>query len=360
MGRVASNHANAQVERLDERYGRAWRSDITAAWLAAAYQNMRQATLANELARGVAFADPRRPWPLDQSGSAGGIVYTAALHDAQLAFLLARHFPQRLRAEGPAALAALTAGNRGHNTASAAWTVLALDAWAAAAEAAPDAAFGIEEQLAGDRRRALAAAGTLVRRAAFSGEATALHFSAPRGTRAFYTATLAGYDRDPPATELRQGLEITRDYLDAAGQPTNSVRQGDELTVRVRFRSLAKREFWDGVVVDVLPGGFEPLLDGPKADAALSDTSTSTGTRSGGSGAATPAAASPWRPDYVDLREDRVVAFGAIGLQTREFRYRIRATTAGRFVVPPAYAESMYDPAAQARSLGGQVTVEAR
>jgi uncharacterized protein YfaS (alpha-2-macroglobulin family) len=360
MGRVASNHANAQVERLDKRYKRAWRSDITAAWLAAAYQNMKQFALANELAGGVKLADPRRPWPLDEPGRAG-VVYTAPLHDAQLAYLLARHFPQRLRAEGPAALAALTAGNRGHNTASAAWTVLALDAWAAAAEAAPAGELGIEEQLAGDRRRALTAAGTLVRRAEFSGEATALRFSAPRGTRAFYTATLAGYDRDPPATELRQGLEITRDYLDAAGKPTTTVRQGDELTVRVRFRSLAKREFRDGVVVDVLPGGFEPLLDDLKGDATLSRTSTSTSTRNGSSGgAAPPSAAAPWRPDYVDLREDRVVAFGAIGPQTREFRYRIRATTAGRFVVPPAYAESMYDPAAQARSLGGQVTVEAR
>ncbi len=55
-----------------------------------------------------------------------------------------------------------------------------------------------------------------------------------------------------------------------------------------------------------------------------------------------------------------MVAFGAIGPQMREFRYRIRATTAGTFAVPPAYAESMYDPALQARSLGAQVAVEAR
>jgi uncharacterized protein YfaS (alpha-2-macroglobulin family) len=122
------------------------------------------------------------------------------------------------------------------------------------------------------------------------------------------------------------------------------VKQGDELTVRVRFRTLAKREIWDGVVVDVLPGGFEPILDGLQ--------------RAAGDDA--PRAAGAWYPDYVDVREDRVIAFGPIVPATRELNYRIRATTAGRFLVPPAYAESMYDPAAQARSTGGVVSVEAR
>ncbi len=58
MGRVASNHANAQVERLDARLGRAWRSDITAAWLAAAYQNMKQTGLAERAHRRTEVRGP--------------------------------------------------------------------------------------------------------------------------------------------------------------------------------------------------------------------------------------------------------------------------------------------------------------
>jgi uncharacterized protein YfaS (alpha-2-macroglobulin family) len=34
----------------------------------------------------------------------------------------------------------------------------------------------------------------------------------------------------------------------------------------------------------------------------------------------------------------------------RMFAYRIKATNAGRFAVPPAYAESLYDRTVQARS----------
>jgi uncharacterized protein YfaS (alpha-2-macroglobulin family) len=351
QGRVASNLANAQVERLDRRLGRAWRGDIAAAWLAAAYQSMRQAAPARELLAGVKFSDPARPWPVEVDDDGSGYVYPATVHDAQLAFLLARHFPERLRSQGPAALAALTAAPRsGHSTASAAWTVLALDAWAAAAEAGPAPALSLEELRAGGQASPLEARGTTVRRAAFGGEARALRFGAPRGTRAYWSATLAGYDREPPQAALRQGLEVLRDYLDADGRPVTSVKQGEELTVRVRFRSLVAREYWDGVIVDVLPGGFEPILDDLVGDA-----------RSGpGAGGPQPAATARWSPDHVELREDRVVAFGTIGPQARELTYRIRAATAGRFAVPPAYAESMYDPAVQARSAASQVVVEAR
>lgn len=341
MSRVASNLANAEVERLDARLGKRWRGDITAAWLAAAYQSMRQSAPARELVAGVRFADPARPWAPEAAGEADGYAYTAQVHDAQLAYLLARHFPERLQAAAPAALAALTRQPRaGHSSASAAWTVLALDAWAAASETegAPPA-LSIEAQLADGSARALETRGTLVRRAAFGGDAVALRFGAPRGTRGYWSATLAGYDREPPRTELRQGFEIVRDYLGADGKPAKSVRQGDELTVRLRVRSLDQREFWDGVVVDLLPGGFEPVIEEQPAAG-----------RGGGA----------WIPDYVDLREDRVVAFGPIGATAREFTYRVRATTAGRFVVPPAYAESMYDPAVQARAAAAQVVVEAR
>ena len=71
MSRVASNLANAEVERLDGRYGKRWRGDITAAWLAAAYQSMRQAGPARELVGGVRFADRARPWAPEAALAAG-------------------------------------------------------------------------------------------------------------------------------------------------------------------------------------------------------------------------------------------------------------------------------------------------
>ena len=65
-----------------------------------------------------------------------------------------------------------------------------------------------------------------------------------------------------------------------------------------------------------------------------------------------------WRPDYADVREDRIVVYGSVGSDAQEFIYRIRATNSGTFVVPPAYGESMYEREVQGRSLSDKLTVE--
>ncbi len=50
------------------------------------------------------------------------------------------------------------------------------------------------------------------------------------------------------------------------------------------------------------------------------------------------------------MREDRVVIYGTATPNVQEFVYRIKASSAGRFIVPPAYGESMYDRRIQARA----------
>ena len=87
-------------------------------------------------------------------------------------------------------------------------------------------------------------------------------------------------------------------------------------------------------IVDLLPGGFEVVID---QDA-----------RSGGGS---------FSPEYVDMREDRVLVFGTVSSRAEEFIYRIRATNKGSFTVPPIFAEGMYDRSVQARSVGDTISV---
>ncbi len=68
--------------------------------------------------------------------------------------------------------------------------------------------------------------------------------------------------------------------------------------------------------------------------------------------------ASTWQPDFVDIREDRVVLFGSVGNSAQEFVYRIKGTNKGKYVIPPAFAESMYDRTVRARTLPGVMVVE--
>jgi uncharacterized protein YfaS (alpha-2-macroglobulin family) len=146
-------------------------------------------------------------------------------------------------------------------------------------------------------------------------------------------------------------------YLEEYGREIAAGAAGD--SVRLKFRAVGRAYVGNVALIDLMPGGFEPVLEA--VNAAPTE----------GTEAAAPAAAptsklpglaggrSTWDIHYADVREDRVVFYGRVGADFRELSYRIKATNAGRFVVPPAYAESMYERGVEARSAGGQtITVE--
>ena len=60
------------------------------------------------------------------------------------------------------------------------------------------------------------------------------------------------------------------------------------------------------------------------------------------------------------MREDRVVVYASASESVQTWTYRIRATNTGEFIVPPAWAQSMYERERQARSLAAKVTVSAK
>jgi len=149
--------------------------------------------------------------------------------------------------------------------------------------------------------------------------------------------------------------------------------------VHVKFRATNNKAFTNGVLVDLLPGGFEIVLprteqaqqpmqsasaDGA-APAADADQSQAEGEGEGDAEAPADCGCGffwyhpPGFPDYADLREDRVVAYGNIGTSVSELTYRIKATNIGTFAVPPAYGEAMYDRNIQAQSTAGSITVTA-
>jgi uncharacterized protein YfaS (alpha-2-macroglobulin family) len=63
------------------------------------------------------------------------------------------------------------------------------------------------------------------------------------------------------------------------------------------------------------------------------------------------------RLQYADMREDRAVFYVVAGKDMSQIVYRIKATNAGAYTVPPAYGEAMYQPGVVGRSAAGKVTV---
>jgi uncharacterized protein YfaS (alpha-2-macroglobulin family) len=92
-------------------------------------------------------------------------------------------------------------------------------------------------------------------------------------------------------------------------------------------------------LVDLLPGGFDLVV--PQTGAS--------------SGCAFCLAAPTLL--YADPREDRVVFYAMPGSDIQEIVYRVKATNLGRYTVPPAYGEAMYDRGVAARSAAGRIEV---
>ena len=131
-------------------------------------------------------------------------------------------------------------------------------------------------------------------------------------------------------------MRLLGGFVDEAGDPVARFEQGQELTVRIRVRALDDRTLHHVAIVDLLPGGFEVLRHSVQRDAR------------------------GWRADHVDVREDRVVYYGSFGPELRELSYRVKLTAAGDFVIPPSYADSMYDRSIRAHTAAGRVEVVAR
>jgi alpha-2-macroglobulin len=352
QGMVTTPIVASLRETLDARYPKIWKSDVTAAYLAAVYQLQRQEREAAALMQGMAgqIGAP--------SGQRFAFYYGDTVRDAQVLYLLSRHFPERAHALKAQALQALVAplGRGEYNTLSSALLVLAFDAYASSVPVIGLDKFSGSESASGGKSTALNLQGKLILRSRYDGESRQLHLINDTGLAGFFAVTNAGFDRSPPLGELHQGIEILREYLDAQGQPIASMHSGEEITVRLRMRAIDADYIPNVAVIDLLPGGFEPVLqsapaaDGGEEPAGAEAPAGSSFSRLGSGGT--------WRPEFADVREDRVVLYGGLSKDLAEYRYQIRATNAGTFLVPPSYAESMYDRSLRARAGASRVTVQ--
>lgn len=124
-------------------------------------------------------------------------------------------------------------------------------------------------------------------------------------------------------------FEIRREYFDQSGNPVTSCNTGDLLTVKIRVR--AQNYFESAVICDLLPGGLEI------EDETLATRAQAPENSSGGSGS--------FYESARERRFDRFLAFGTFSPAEKwsELTYRVRATSRGKFTIPPVQVESMYE-----------------
>ncbi|WP_199026703.1 alpha-2-macroglobulin [Ralstonia sp. ASV6] len=358
LGNVTTNSLAAVQKRLQDAFPNEWKSDLAAGWLAASYQLLKQDKEASRLIAGPQEVLERKPSRDEPYGY--GYYIDPLTRDASVLYLLAKHFPERAQAL-PSRVLDNLAGPVQHNrfnTLSSAMTILALDAYASQNASGLDKLAIEEVRPDGSAKDVSSVQGSVMRSGSWSAAASQLRFVNGSSLPAWQITSQSGYDRTASTQAIKNGLEIIREYTDVSGKPLDKITLGQEIDVHLKIRATASKSIGNVAVVDLLPGGFDPVITPPPA------TDAAEGDGQGSQDAAANAAPAPWRspvglpgsswqPQYADVREDRVVIYGTATADVGEFVYRIKATNAGRFIVPPAYGESMYDRRVQAQAPGG-------
>ncbi|MES2527300.1 MAG: alpha-2-macroglobulin [Bdellovibrionota bacterium] len=319
---------------LNVNYKDVWRGDLTAAYLAATY------TLLKQNDEGAAVMKSWKKTAKDNLD--WNFFYGPGVRETQYLYLASLHFPDVLKDMSAEDLSAMLAPvmNGGYTTTNSSYAILALDAYVRVRELSgssliSDAKF-LETWKGGEKLLALT--GKTFFKTPFTDKADAIAIRNPKKLNVFWQTTEAGFDHTLPVKTIESKMEIQREYLDMAKKPATTVKNGDELWVRIRTRTTRDTDYVDNVaLVDLLPGGFEVVMD------SIRNSEENNG--------------STFLPRSVDIREDRVVIFGTVRSEMKEYLYKIKATNIGTFVVPPPFAESMYDRDIKSRGLAGKMTV---
>jgi alpha-2-macroglobulin len=143
-----------------------------------------------------------------------------------------------------------------------------------------------------------------------------------------------------------KGLAVGRKYKKLDGTELDlakgELRLGDLVFVEITVENTTAAAIQNLALVDRLPAGLE--IENPR----LGRSSMASWIEPD----------SLWATDFLNMRDDRITAFGTLApRQARKVVYTVRAVTSGTFTLPPVELEAMYDPALWARAKGGTATV---
>ena len=336
LAQVPSNSLISIRSQLEQNFKATdWQKDLTAAWLAGAYQNLKQQDLADQLIAPITaeLSKPRTAqWRYEY-------YHDPLIQDASVLYIIARHFPERLATLADPVLNRITEDLNGarYNTLSSAMILLALDAYAQQHQTeAEQLQLTLNGTIVDDLQGAL-------RFTDVNEDKADLTFTNQSQQTAWFAVSQSGYPQQAPQTVVKNGLEIDRTYTDKDGKPVQTVKIGDVINVTVNLRS-GKGYLSDIITTDLFPAGFEVIWKNPSEEQEDSENIDEKAF---------------WSPMHTDLREDRMLSYGSIDENVSTLKYQLKAVNEGTFHIPAVYAESMYDRTIHALSSGqGSIKVE--
>lgn len=325
---VTTNYMASLRSSLDDNF-KDWKTDLTAGYIGGAYVLMQQESEGRNLLRKAAKATFKAHTP-------SWDFYDGLVHQSQLLYLLASHTPDALNEESDRIVQNIAAHleKGSYNTLNSSYSIMALNAYA---KGVPEPTAGTIRitQAFSDTQKPLPVPEGKYPVIPYSPKAEKLLFTATEDQTAYYQVVQAGYDLQLPKERIVNALEVSRTFTDSSGNTITQAALGEEIEVHLKVRSVNDATLHNIALVDLLPAGLE-----------VSATSTRNATRGS------------WEPDYMDIREDRVVFYGTAQPKIQEVVYKVRAINKGTYTVPPLYGESMYNPTIFGYSPNEPFTVE--
>lgn len=244
-------------------------------------------------------------------------------YNASFLFLISEYFPEYLSVISGDLLSEIENRilDREYNSLSSAMSLIAITSYLNAVPTASTGKFTVSQNFGKDtEQKVISVDGEKIFAGNFEPKAKNLIFQNNEKTNLYYQVIQAGFMNSIPESETRDnGLEVTRVYSTSRdGKAANSFNIGDEVYVTVRIRSTNNNPIYNVALVDMLPSGFEADITSIREND------------------------SEWTPEYIDIREDRVIFYGTATKDTKSFTYKAKAITNGNFIVPPLFAQAMY------------------
>jgi uncharacterized protein YfaS (alpha-2-macroglobulin family) len=177
----------------------------------------------------------------------------------------------------------------------------------------------------------------------------------------YVTASVRAVARSGEEDASANGIALDIQYTDADGNAVDvkKLSQGMDLIAQVTVRNTSRRQLDNLALTQLFPGGWEIRNDRLEGVDTSGDRSTDKNARQRFWWVP-----SDWRDrqrreaEYVDIRDDRVLRYFSLNPdESIFFETRLNAAYLGRFYLPGAGVEAMYDANLHARQRGSWVEV---
>ncbi len=153
-----------------------------------------------------------------------------------------------------------------------------------------------------------------------------------------------GTKKAATVVDVDKDIKVRRTYFDRKGNEIkgNNFKQGDLVVCRISLVG-GERSAKYLAISDLVPSAFD--IENPRLDLSAELKWIE---KAGGS----------FKPEFVDIRDDRVLLFTDIAAkETKSYYYMMRVVNLGRFQLPAIGAEAMYDPNVRSYNGARQINV---